>query len=80
MPQLERPLVKARAERLRQAGEAALARHLQRQVGRTVSALVEREGLARAEDFTEVAFEGSAAPGEIVRLRITGHDGRRAQA
>jgi threonylcarbamoyladenosine tRNA methylthiotransferase MtaB len=79
MPQLERRVVKARAERLRAAGEAALGRHLQRQVGRTVSALVERNGLARAEDFTEVAFEGDAAAGEIVSLRITGHDGRRAQ-
>jgi threonylcarbamoyladenosine tRNA methylthiotransferase MtaB len=79
MPQLERHVVKARAERLRAAGEAALGRHLQRQVGRTVSALVERDGLARAEDFTEVAFEGAASPGGIVRLRITDHDGRRAQ-
>ena len=35
-------------ERLRAAGDVALARHLERQVGRTVSALVEREGLARA--------------------------------
>jgi threonylcarbamoyladenosine tRNA methylthiotransferase MtaB len=80
MPQLERSVVKARAERLRHAGDAALARHLQRQVGRTVSALVEREGLARAEDFTEVTFEGSAMGGEIVSLRITGQDGRRALA
>ena len=78
MPQLERGLVKARAERLRAAGDAALARHLDRQVGRTVSALVEREGLARAEDFTEVAFDGAAEAGSIVLLKITGHDGKRA--
>ena len=80
MPQLERGVVKARAERLRAAGEAALSRHLERQVGRTVSALVEREGLARAQDFTEVAFEGVAEAGSIVALTITSHDGKRAFA
>ena len=78
MPQLERAVVKARAERLRAAGDMALARHLDRQVGRTVPALVEREGLARAEDFTEIAFEGEADPGSIVGLLITGHDDKRA--
>ena len=78
MPQLERAVVKSRAERLRGAGVEALARHLDRQVGRIVPALVEREGLARAEDFTEIAFEGPADPGTIVALRITGHDGKRA--
>ena len=80
MPAVAKGEVKARAARLRAAGEAALARHLQRQVGRTVMGLVERPGLARAEDFTEIAFAGEAAPGEIVALTVTGHDGRRALA
>ena len=80
MPMVVRAEVKARAARLRAAGEAALARHLERQVGRTVLGLVEREGLARAEDFTEVAFTGEAVVGEIVALQVTGHDGRRAVA
>ncbi len=84
MPQLERALVKARAARLRQAGDGALIRHLDRQVGRTVNGLVEKPGVARAEDFTEIAFEGpgskDAEPGDIIALSITGHDGRRAQA
>ena len=80
MPQLPRPVVKERARRLRAAGEAALGRHLERQVGRAVAALVERPGLARAEDFTELAFEGAAAAGAIVALQVIGHDGRRAFA
>jgi threonylcarbamoyladenosine tRNA methylthiotransferase MtaB len=42
--------------------------------------LVERPGLARAEDFTELAFTGEARPGEIVALTVTGHDGVRALA
>jgi len=78
MPQLQRPLIKQRAARLRAVGEAALIRHLEAQVGRTVAALVEKEGVARAPDFTEIRLDGPAAVGEIVAIRLTGHDGRHA--
>jgi threonylcarbamoyladenosine tRNA methylthiotransferase MtaB len=80
MPPVVRDVVKARAARLRAAGQAALARHLQRQVGRTLSGLVERPGVARAEDFTEIAFTGEAAVGGVAELVATDHDGRRALA
>jgi threonylcarbamoyladenosine tRNA methylthiotransferase MtaB len=80
MPQLPKAVVKARAAQLRAAGEAALTRHLSRQVGRTLSALVERPGVARAEDFTEIAFDGAGEAGEILALEVTGHDGGRALA
>jgi threonylcarbamoyladenosine tRNA methylthiotransferase MtaB len=80
MPPVARPVVKARAARLRAAGEAALARHLQRQVGRVVTGLVERDGVARAEDFTEIAFTGQAVVGAIVPMRITGFEGAKARA
>ncbi|MES3029002.1 MAG: tRNA (N(6)-L-threonylcarbamoyladenosine(37)-C(2))-methylthiotransferase MtaB [Pseudomonadota bacterium] len=80
MPQLQRPVIKERAARLRAAGDAALVRHLERQVGRTITGLVERAGVARAEDFTEIAFTGEAAVGSIASLRITGHDGGKAVA
>ncbi|WP_304170058.1 tRNA (N(6)-L-threonylcarbamoyladenosine(37)-C(2))-methylthiotransferase MtaB [Phenylobacterium aquaticum] len=75
MPQLTRPVIKARAAQLRTAGEVALARHLARQIGREVQGLVERGGLARAEDFTEIAFAGEAVVGSIVSLRVTGAEG-----
>nr|MDQ2862022.1 tRNA (N(6)-L-threonylcarbamoyladenosine(37)-C(2))-methylthiotransferase MtaB [Pseudomonadota bacterium] len=68
--------VKARAARLRAAGDAALVRHLDRQIGRTVRALVERPGHARAEDFTQVAFAGDVPAGAIVAGTVSGHDGR----
>jgi threonylcarbamoyladenosine tRNA methylthiotransferase MtaB len=80
MPQVDRRIVKERAARLRGAGDGALTRHLDRQVGRTVAALVEKPGLARAPDFTEIAFAGEAPVGGIVAMTITGHDGRRAIA
>jgi threonylcarbamoyladenosine tRNA methylthiotransferase MtaB len=80
MPQLQRPVIKDRAARLRAAGDRALLRHLDRQVGRTITGLVERNGVARAEDFTEIAFTGEAVVGSIVPLRITGHEGGKALA
>jgi threonylcarbamoyladenosine tRNA methylthiotransferase MtaB len=80
MPQLPKAVVKARAARLRAAGDAALVRHLERQAGRTLAAIVERRGVARAEDFTEIAFDGEGAPGEILLLAVTGHDGKRVLA
>ena len=78
IPPVARDVVKDRAARLRAAGDAALVRRLDGQVGRTVEGLVEREGRARAADFTEIAFAGSALVGSLVELELTGHDGRRA--
>ena len=75
MPPLARGLVKERAARLRAAGDTALARHLSGQVGRRLHGLVERPGTARAEDFTEIRFDGLAEPGQIVALAVTGHTG-----
>jgi threonylcarbamoyladenosine tRNA methylthiotransferase MtaB len=80
MPQVSREVVKHRAARLRAAGDAALVRHLDRQVGRRVEALVERQGRARAADFTEIAFTGEASVGGLVEFELVGHDGRRAFA
>ncbi|MGH6910695.1 MAG: tRNA (N(6)-L-threonylcarbamoyladenosine(37)-C(2))-methylthiotransferase MtaB [Phenylobacterium sp.] len=80
MPAVKGDIVKARAARLRAAGDAALVRHLERQVGRTLAGLVERPGLARAEDFTEIAFTGEATVGGVVDLIVTGHDGKRVTA
>ena len=78
MPAVARAVVKARAERLRGAGAAGLGRHLDARVGRTVQGLVERSGLARAADFTEITFDGEAQAGAIVPLTVTGHNGTRA--
>lgn len=78
MPQMDRGLIKARAERLRAAGAAALRRHLDARVGRILPVLMERGGVARADDFTEVAMDLDLAPGALAAVRICGHDGRRA--
>jgi threonylcarbamoyladenosine tRNA methylthiotransferase MtaB len=78
MPQVAKAAIRARALRLRDAGAAALRRHLNRQVGRTVMGLVERSGRARAPDFTEILFDGEAADGALLPMTVTGHDGARA--
>ncbi|MFH1794379.1 MAG: tRNA (N(6)-L-threonylcarbamoyladenosine(37)-C(2))-methylthiotransferase MtaB [Pseudomonadota bacterium] len=79
MPPVRRDVVKARAARLRAAGEAAHARHLSALVGTTQSVLVERDGIGRTEGFTLVAI-GAGAPGEILPARVTGQDGARLLA
>jgi threonylcarbamoyladenosine tRNA methylthiotransferase MtaB len=73
MPQLERGLIKQRAAKLREAGDKALIRHLAAQVGRQLQGLVERPGTARAEDFSEIHFDGMADPGQVIALLVTGH-------
>ncbi|MGB3503099.1 MAG: tRNA (N(6)-L-threonylcarbamoyladenosine(37)-C(2))-methylthiotransferase MtaB [Mesorhizobium sp.] len=79
MPPVRREIVKERAARLRQAGEAAFRRHLERTTGTEQSILIERGGLGRTEGFTLAAID-CGAPGEIVAARVTGHDGQRLVA
>jgi threonylcarbamoyladenosine tRNA methylthiotransferase MtaB len=77
MPQLARAIVKERAARLREKGEAALLAHLDGEVGRTREVLVEREGLGRTEQFTQIEFTDTALQaGDLVKLTVTGHTGR----
>ena len=78
MPQLPRPLVKERAARLRAVGERLQAAHLEAMTGRTATILVERNGMAHTENFTLAAAPG-LTPGDLVPVRITGHNGRHLQ-
>ena len=78
MPQLAKAVVKARAARLRAAAEAALVRHLDARIGQTVLAMIEKPGLARAPDFTEILLGEDAPEAGFASVRLSGHDGRRA--
>lgn len=75
MPQIPRPVRQERACRLRDAGKAALARHLDAQIGGRIEVLAERGGAGRAKDFTPVATPGFT-PGELLEGIVTGHDGK----
>jgi threonylcarbamoyladenosine tRNA methylthiotransferase MtaB len=80
MPQLQGPVIKERAARLRLAGDAALARHLQAQVGQRHQVLMEGPRLGRTGQFTEVAFEVDQPEGQILEALILGHAGGRLVA
>ena len=80
MPQLPREIVKERAARLRAKGDAALAARLVSLTGTTQDILVEKQGFGRTGCFAGVRFEGASEPGAILRVRISGNDGRTLQA
>ncbi|HZQ14911.1 MAG TPA: tRNA (N(6)-L-threonylcarbamoyladenosine(37)-C(2))-methylthiotransferase MtaB [Pseudolabrys sp.] len=76
MPQLPAVTIKERARRLREKGAAALRRHLDGEIGRRRRVLAESGALGRTEQFTPVRLSMPAAPGHILELTMTGHDGR----
>ncbi len=73
MPQLTGAVIKARAARLRAAGQAMLVRHLVRRLGYRGPLLVEGKGIGRLEDYTAVRIEG-VSPGTLAQVAVTGHD------
>ncbi|MEM8538473.1 MAG: tRNA (N(6)-L-threonylcarbamoyladenosine(37)-C(2))-methylthiotransferase MtaB, partial [Pseudomonadota bacterium] len=72
MPQVKGPDIKARAARLRAAGETSVARHLAAQIGRKHSVLLENQNMGRTELFAEVTFDVPQAEGQIVTASIVG--------
>ncbi|MBN9604465.1 MAG: tRNA (N(6)-L-threonylcarbamoyladenosine(37)-C(2))-methylthiotransferase MtaB [Afipia felis] len=76
MPQVEGRIVKERAKRLRDAGEAALKRRLANEVGKMRRVLIESATQGRTEHFLPVAITGGVA-GEVRAMTISGHDGAR---
>ena len=76
MPQVARDVVKDRARRLREKGEAALLKHLGGEIGARRNVLIESNQLGRTEGFTLVRFDRPVTPGEIVPATIAGHDGK----
>lgn len=73
MPQVAPGLGKERARRLREIGDAELARRLASEVGKIRSVLVEKPGFGRTEHFLPVHLD-RAEPGEIVPTRIRAAD------
>jgi threonylcarbamoyladenosine tRNA methylthiotransferase MtaB len=80
MPQLDRALVKERARRLRKKGEAALAAHLQEQVGTRQRVLIESRDMGRTEQFLPVRVNSPGVAGAITEVSISGHNGRQLLA
>ncbi|KRP85687.1 2-methylthioadenine synthase [Bradyrhizobium pachyrhizi] len=79
MPQVDGGAIKERARRLRAAGEAALLRRLDAEVGATREVLIESGTQGRTEHFLPVAIERDV-PGMVRAMTIRGHDGARLVA
>ena len=80
MPQIDRAVIKDRARRLREKGDVALRRHLDREIGTRRRVLAESRGLGRTEQFVPVCLATSLEPGVIVDLTMSAHDGRQLLA
>jgi threonylcarbamoyladenosine tRNA methylthiotransferase MtaB len=80
MPLVDRAIVKERAHRLREKGEAALRAHLAAQVGKRRLVLTERGGIGRTEQVTAVRLNAPVDPGTFLALKIAGHDGHKLLA
>jgi threonylcarbamoyladenosine tRNA methylthiotransferase MtaB len=78
MPQVARDVVKDRARRLRDKGQAALVTHLDAMVGRSYRLLAETRDMGRTEHFTPVRLTAPVEPGRIVPVTIASHDHREA--
>ena len=78
--QVDGNLIKARAARLRSAGERRVVAHLTGQLGKTHNVLMENPHMGRTEQFAEVVFETPQPEGRIVKARISGVSGQQLQA
>ncbi|WP_170770778.1 tRNA (N(6)-L-threonylcarbamoyladenosine(37)-C(2))-methylthiotransferase MtaB [Ruegeria lacuscaerulensis] len=78
--QINGNIVKARAARLRAAGEVQVAEHLTAQLGKTHHILMENPHMGRTEQFTEVTFTTPQPEGQIVTATITGHTSSQLKA
>jgi threonylcarbamoyladenosine tRNA methylthiotransferase MtaB len=67
--------IKARAARLRAAGDAQVQQHLAAQIGKTHQVLMENPHMGRTEQFTEVKFSRPQTEGKIIATHILGIDG-----
>ncbi|MEH3116932.1 MAG: tRNA (N(6)-L-threonylcarbamoyladenosine(37)-C(2))-methylthiotransferase MtaB [Methylorubrum populi] len=76
MPAVPGDVIRARAARLREAGAAALTRHLDGEIGARRRVLTERGDTGRTEAFTLVRFSKPVPSGEMREVTVSGHDGQ----
>jgi threonylcarbamoyladenosine tRNA methylthiotransferase MtaB len=76
MPQVEKPVVKERAARLRAKGDEALSARMSALVGSEQILLVEKAGtnsnMGRTPCFAQARFTDTVQPGQMIRVRVTG--------
>ncbi len=72
MPPVDGRVIKERAARLRAAGAARVAAHLETQQGCSHKVLMENPRMGRTEQFTEVDFTDDRPEGQIVTATVIG--------
>ncbi len=70
------PERKDRAARLRALGEKQLSSLLERNVGKTHNAIVEKGGVARTENFLPVKLDKDHQPGDLISITASSTDGK----
>lgn len=76
MPPVPVPVRKERAAALREAGDRQMRRLFDLAMGETASVLLEKDQSGRCEHFLPIRLQENGMPGDMVRARITGHDGK----
>ncbi len=71
MPQVDGKITKQRAKLLREAGNAELQKFLQKQIGKKLNVIVEKDGIGRAENFIEVKISTNQKAGEILSVKAS---------
>jgi threonylcarbamoyladenosine tRNA methylthiotransferase MtaB len=74
MPQVNGKTTKARAKILREKGAAELQKFLQKQVGKNLKILIEKDGIGKAENFLDVKILGDYKnfnSGEILEIKAS---------
>ena len=72
MPSIPVATRKARAERLRRAGQAALETFMQTQIGTIASVLIEKDNRGLTQHYVPARIDGAAASGAVVIGQVRG--------
>ncbi len=71
MPQVKGDVIKNRAKMLREKTQAQLQKYLQTQVGRTLSVIIEKDGIGKSENFLDVKIiDSKYNVGDIIEVKI----------
>lgn len=76
MPPVDGVAIKERAAQLREAGENALSRFLDGEIGKRRMLLTERGGIGRTAQFAPVRPQIEQPAGRLIEVEITGREGR----
>ncbi len=76
MPQLPKAIRKERAEKLRNEGNKELEKLLKNNLGKKVKVIVEKDNIARSENFLQVKLPKKFPEGEMLEVEIKGYEGK----